>query len=139
VLTPREVELAQERLAGILGEHNMGWLVRRVDDALDQGGQPTSGPVEDPQLRRLVLLIEAAQRALVMAGELECAVLELLLPEAGGRRVHLVPDAEDRLAPPPQPPIVLERDSDQRVGRDLARQRTQSALQRLLGEALESR
>jgi hypothetical protein len=138
VLSPDEVARARERLAAILRAHELDWVVRRVDDALDEGRQPESGAIDDLQLRRLVMLIEAAQRALAMTTRLEREVPQLLLRETGGRRVHIEPDRESGGDPRLHPPIIIERDTPQRAEREFATERTLGLLSRLLNEARET-
>lgn len=138
MLSADEIGRSQRRLAEILRAHDLDWIVRRVDDALEEGRQPEHGQFENLELRRLVLLIEATQRALAMSSALEQAVPNLLLQETGGRRVHIEQDPEDAADVPRRPPIVLERDTDALRAQETARTRTHQRLERLLGEAVES-
>jgi hypothetical protein len=94
VLSPEDIELAEARLTEILRRHELDWIVRRVDDALDEGRHPEHGSFEDPALRRLVLLIEATERALTMSSVLEGAIPALLLHETDAVRVRIEPDLE---------------------------------------------
>jgi hypothetical protein len=114
VLTPEETARAEQRLEALLRDHELDWVVRRVDDALQEGRQPESGAVEDLRLRRLILLIEATERALAMSTRLERAVPELLLEGTGGRRVRIEPDPEET-DPRLRPPLVIDRDDPERA------------------------
>jgi hypothetical protein len=139
MLSSQEVQYARERLAEILDRHELGWIVRHVDDAIDEGLQPNSGDIRELELRRLVLLVEATQRALSMTSELEEAVPDLLLGRSRGRRVHIEPDVEGGFDTQLRPSIVIERDASHRERREAARVRTHQQLTSLLHEAIESR
>ena len=139
MLTDDDRDHAYDRLATILRAHDLDWIVRRVEDALDAGGQPVSGPTADLDLRRLVLLIEATRRALVMSSALERAVPELLLRETEGRWVHIEPDPEGVVDDRLHPRIVIARDPDEDEARQTARELTRAWLDRLLREALDGR
>ena len=138
MLSPDEIARAQQRLNTILRAHELGWVVRRVDDALIEGRQPDSGDIDEIEVRRLVMLIEATQRALAMSTLLEREVPELLLRETGGHRVHIEPDREGGGDPRLRPAIIIERDTAEREERDIARERVHGLLARLLDEVQEA-
>lgn len=138
MLSPNEITLANQRLTAILREHGLDWVVGEVDDAMNQGVRPSDPRITSRNLSRLVLLIDATERALTMTGELEDAVPELLLRETSGDRVHFESEDREGFGRGDLRRHTVERDRTARRQSEVARERTLELLTQLRSEALES-